>query len=236
MKKSSLVIIIFAIVSLFYAFGQHRWVRNEILKYDGSGYYVYLPAVLIYNDLGEMKFYKHIDSVYHPSNEYNYYSLFKNDETQLYTNKYAIGVSVGEMPLFLIAHWYTRYLDSDYPIDGYASPYEFSVAMSSILWVVIGMFFLSAFLRNYYSDGVTALTLLILGFGTNLYCYTLREFGMSHGLAFMIFSAILYFTQRWYLLFKPKDAIFLGLFLGWTIITRPIDIMVILIPLLWQMM
>lgn len=234
MKRTYFAIVLFAITNILLAFSQHRWERNEILKFDGSGYYLFLPAAFIYQDLGEMKFYPSIDSIYRPSNDTKYYSLYKCAETHRYTNKYAIGVSIGEMPLFLAAHWYTKHYNTKYTVDGYSVPYQFSVGISNVLWSILGLIILGAFLRKYFSDGITALTLFIIGFGTNLYCYTNIEFGLSHGLEFMIFASILYYTERWYSTRKMKYSTLLGIFLGWSLITRPVDFLVLLVPLMWH--
>ncbi|MES2478053.1 MAG: hypothetical protein V4561_03145 [Bacteroidota bacterium] len=233
MKKSSIVILLFALVNLALSFSQHRWARNEILKYDASGYYLYLPAVFVYNDLGEMDFYDKLDSVYRPSDDIKKYGLYSQEKTKLQSNKYPIGTAIAEMPFFLIAHLYTQYGTSKYPIDGYSEPYQFSVGMSNILWSVIGLWVLGAFLRRFYNDSITALTLLIIGFGTNLFCYTHYEMGMSHALLFMLVSCVLFFTERWYATQQPKHAILLGIFLGWIIISRPVDVIIVILPLLW---
>jgi hypothetical protein len=44
---------------------------------------------------------------------------------------------------------------------------------------------------------------------------------------------VLYFSQKWLSTNKIKYAIGLGLFLGWSLITRPVDFAIVLIPLLW---
>jgi len=228
-------VLLVCVINLLMSFNEHRWNRKEILKYDISGYYLYLPATIIYKDLAYLSFYKNIDSNYHPSNEINYYALYKNKETGKYTNKYAIGTAIGELPFFLIAHMFTKSGFTSEPDDGYSIPYQFSVAMSNILWCTIGLLILGLFLKKYFSESVVSLSLIILGLGTNLYCYTNHEFGMSHTLVFMQFSWVLFFTDKWYSNQKYKWAILLGLTLGWVLITRPVDSLIALVPILWPM-
>lgn len=233
MKKAHLVILLFAITNFALAFSQHRWIHKEILKYDGSGYYLYLPALIIYQDLGNLAFYNSIDSVYHPSNDIKQYGLYPQENTKLKLNKYAIGTALGELPAFLIMHAYTRYYKTNYPADGYSMPYQFSVGMSNILWTIIGLIVLAAFLRNFFDDHIIALTLFIIGFGTNLFCYTSIEMGLSHTLEFLLFACVLYYTESWYRRPTYLKAILLGIFLGWILIVRPVDFLIFLVPVLW---
>ncbi len=230
---STIVIILFSVVCYLQATSSHRWVRNEVLKYDPSGYYLFLPATFIYHDLGKLAFYAHIDSVYKPSGEIHNYALYEQESTQKRSNKYAIGTAIGELPLFLITHFVCTYFLKNTPADGYSEPYQFAVAMSNLIWSIGGLVVLCAFLKKYFNDKVVIITLLMIGFGTNFYCYTITDQGMSHNLAFLLFSCILYFTERWYNAPKSKYAVFLGLFLGWVAITRPVDFIVVLIPLFW---
>lgn len=233
MKKIILTIFTFFIVVIVQSFYSNKWVRNEILHFDASGYYLYIPAAFIYNDVGELKFMQEIEAKYRVANDIQNYGLHYQKETNKKTNKYAIGVALGELPFFLIAHQVAQANGSKFLADGYSEPYQFAVAMSNIAWVIIGLLVLGSFLRKKFGNNIAALCILIIGFGTNLYCYTWVDMGMSHTLLFMLFSLVIYCTDRWYTSYKLQHAILLGLSLGWVLIARPVDFVIVLLPLLW---
>src|SRR3954462_14756763 len=99
MKKVLIVVALFFAVSLIESFSQHRWVGGDVLKFDPSGYYLYLPATFIYHDLTELAFYPAIDERYHPSGDVKWYAIYQQPDTRKRLNKYPIGVALGELPL-----------------------------------------------------------------------------------------------------------------------------------------
>src|SRR5207249_156901 len=111
---------------------------------------------------------------------------------------------------------------------------QLAVAMSTILWSVLGVLLLGIFLTRLFSKNTAAITLALIAFGTNLYCYTSIEPGMSHPFVFFLFSAILYLTERWYATQRPRYLYLIGLTLGWITISRPTGLLIALIPLLWM--
>jgi hypothetical protein len=74
---------------------------------------------------------------------------------------------------------------------------------------------------------------LLVAAGTNLYYYTAFFQGWSHAYSFFLFSAILYLTDSWYRQGKIKHALLLGIVMGFVVITRPSNIVIVIIPLLW---
>lgn len=234
MKKVLIVVALFFVVSLIESFSQHRWVGGDVLKFDPSGYYLYLPAAFIYHDLTELKFYPEIDERHHPSGEVKWYATYLQPETNKRLNKYPIGVALGELPLFIITDTWMRF-SKEYPRDGYSTPYQFAVGISTILWTVLGLLVLGRFLLRLFGQTSTLITLFLTAFGTNLYCYTSYELGMSHALLFLLFACVLSLTERWYATGRVVYACLLGLVLGWIAITRPIDVAIAIVPLLWPL-
>lgn len=234
MKKILLIATLFLAVSLIESFSQHRWVGGDVLKFDPSGYYLYLPAAFIYQDESELAFYPSIDAQYHPSGDVKWYSIYEQPQTKKRLNKYPIGVALGELPFFLITDTWLRY-STQYPRDGYSTPYQFAVGMSTIIWAVLGLVVLGRFLLRTFSATTTLVTLFLVAFGTNLYCYTSYELGMAHALLFLLFACVLNLTERWYSTGRSSFSILLGLALGWIAITRPVDIVIVFIPLFWPL-
>ena len=228
--KSKLVILMCALASIIIVFNEDKPSHNQYCS-DACGYYLYLPAIFIYHNLAKLDFYPALDSAYHFSFGLNY-SLYNVDGKKL--DKYHIGVSFFELPLFLIAHAYCR-LTHGYPADGFTLPYQLAGIFSNILWLILGLCVLRHFLKQHYPDTIVSLTLLCIAFGTNLYAYTAFNAGMSHPYSFFLFSCLMALTDKWHA--KPQQkytGILLGLSLGFIFIVRPINIIAMLIPVLWQ--
>jgi hypothetical protein len=173
-----------------------------------------------------------VDSIYQPTAELKGYAIFPQPKTGRKVIKYSMGVAIGELPFFLPAHAYAL-TGKDYKPDGYTAPYKVALIVAAIAWTLLGFFFLGRFLMQYYDSSVAAWVVLIIGFGTNLFAYTLIDVGMSHAWMFLLFSAILFCTQQMFASQRPRYFYWLGGLIALTAISRPIDVAIFLIPLLW---
>lgn len=209
---------------------QDEW-KHTPFEWDRMGYYSYLPAIFIYNDPGNLSFYPEIIGKYpFAGNNYWYATHLQPNGRRL--NKYAIGTCIFHLPFFVAAHGYAQ-LSKAYPADGFSHPYQMAVAFSTIFWVMLGLFLLGLFLRQYFGEPVVMLTLMCIALGTNLYDYTAFMQGLSHPLSFFCFCGLLFATDRLYRLQHVKYFYLLAILLGLITITRPINIIVAIIPLLW---
>jgi hypothetical protein len=230
-KLSRLSLLITAALYVYIIFNLCDWKQYDIMGWDTTGYYMYLPGAIIYNDLGKADFFNKMTFEYNLNNRMHDYGLYKQP-TGYKLNKYAIGTSVMELPFFLIAHWYCLIFKTS-PPDGYSQPYTVSVIFAGVVWALVGFFFLRKFLLKYYSDKIVTLLIVLLAFGTNLYFYTVFVPGMSHQFSFALFAMLLYATDKWYETFKGSYAAMLGITLGLIVICRPTNVVVAMLPLLW---
>jgi hypothetical protein len=224
--RSRIIIALFAVLSVVIYFNRGQQ-RHNLYRSDACGYYLYLPATFIYHDLAKLDFYGELDKKYKLEVNYSLYSINGNT-----LDKYPVGVTLFEMPLFLLAHVYCV-MTHAYPADGFSPPYQVAGTLSTVLWVALGLLVLYAFLRKRYSENVTAIAIACIAFGTNLYAYTAFIHGMSHSFSFFLFACILYLTDKWYTTFSIRAAILLGMTMGLIFITRPINILVGIIPVFW---
>jgi hypothetical protein len=232
--RSFIACLLVLVISVWVSSNIGKWKRKEILNWDISGYHLYLPATLIYGDITNYDFYKNIDETYQPSQETKFYALNPHPSSGNRVIKYTCGVSYFQLPFFLIADNYCK-ISSSNPRDGYSPPYQLAVLCSTILFVFLGLLILRKFLRAFsFSDNSIAMVILILGLGTNLYSYTAFQPGMGHPYSFFLYCVILLNTQRLFTSFQTKNFIYLGLALGLAVLIRPVDILVILVPLLWS--
>lgn len=229
--RSRLVILLFAAVSFLIICNTSKDWAWWVFKWDKSGYHLYLPSFFIYKDITKLDFYKYIDEAYMPTGDLKEYALnpLANGNK---ANKYSVGVAVHEAPFFVAAHYVNKYIVK-YPPDGYSVPYQWGAFISNLCWVIAGLVVLRQFLRRQFNDKVTAITLLAVAFGTNLYHYVVFSPGMAHGYLFFDFAMVVYCTERLYSTGHRKYFYLLGLALGLVAITRVSDLVVILIPILW---
>lgn len=226
-------IIIFIISAVIKDFSHRKWKNHEVLTYDVWGYYNYLPALILYHDFTH---YHHLDSLekkYTPTQGlYEKYGLHRAAKTGYWCNQYPMGVAFFQAPFFLIAHAWSVFTKQD-AADGYSSPYQHAVVLSTLVFAILSLFLLIRFLEHYFSPPTIFFTILLLVFATNFYHYATLESGTSHIYMFFLYCSILYITRTWYQKPTLSLSVFMGLVIGLAIITRPIDILIVIIPLTW---
>ncbi len=231
--KSRLFIFFFAFLCIYITANRETEWKNNVFTWDASGYHIYLPAVFIYNDIDSYRFYPRIHKSYlEHSGMPEYYCMYEQPGGKL-LNKYAIGLAVMELPFFLCAHAYCN-ISHNGPADGYSSVYQWGAAFSNIFWTVLGLVLLAALLKKYFSDNAVMLSLACTALGTNLYHYTAFQYGMSHAYSFCLFAAVLYYTDKWYAQRKISSMCMLGIALGMVTITRPSNLLLAIVPILWR--
>jgi len=199
------------------------------ISYDVSGYYMYLPAAFIYEDLKEVKFLDGIIEQYRPTGDP--YQVFTHESGNK-VMKYSIGQSVMYSPYFAIAHAWAK-ADPRYPPDGFSFPYQFLISMGSLVVSFLGLFWLMTVLRFYFRDGPVALTLLLIVFGTNYLNYAAIDGAMTHNNVFTLYALLLLTTHRFYVRATWSRALLIGLCIGLMALTRPTEIIAAVIPVLW---
>lgn len=229
--KHKIIIAAFVIITLAANLLREGEWKNSFYKFDISGYHLYLPAVFIYNDLKTLSFFPDIDSKYHVG-DYPWYGIAELDNGNR-LNKYSMGMAIMELPFFLIAHC-VNIIEDYHPIDGYAQPYAYGSIISTIFWSALGLIYIRRLLKPYYSDNVIALTLIAIGFGTNLYAYNAYSQGLSHPYSFCLFAAGLFYTDQWYRSYKRSHLFLIALIAGLITIIRPLNGLFVIIPLFWR--
>jgi len=111
-------------------------------------------------------------------------------------------------------------------------PYQLMVVLMGLLFAFLGFFYLRRFLRFFFSDFVTGLTLLAVGLGTNIFYYIVEKPDMTHGYLFALYAVFLYYfavgadEEK----FRKKDLIRLGLLAGLMCLVRSSEIVLFAIP------
>ncbi|MBK9489511.1 MAG: hypothetical protein IPO07_12525 [Haliscomenobacter sp.] len=216
--------------ALFFYFPKWKNSYTEAtISWDVSGYYYYLPAAFIYKDLKHLSFKDQIQQQYHPSGDFQQAFVHSNGN---YVFKYSCGQALLYTPFFFIAHAYASMSDQ-FPADGFSLPYQFMIGFGSLLVAFLGLFVLRRVLLKFFSDQTTALTLILLVFGTNYLEYASITGAMSHNYLFTLYCILLSLTIGFYEKPSALKAIGIGLVIGFAALVRPTEIICALIPLLW---
>lgn len=200
------------------------------INWDVYGYYMHLPNTFIYGDVGmtDKKRTEEIQSKYHTT-PYLYQAADGIEGRKV--NVYPIGLAIAYAPGFFIAHMYAKI--SGYPADGYSSPYQWSLVISGFVFAFLGVFMSRKILLHFFDDTVTAVVMLLLLLGTNYFYQCGLDGTMPHNFLFTLSCFILWLTIKWHEEYKMKHAMLLGLLIGWATVTRPTELLWVLIPLLW---
>ncbi len=219
---------LFMLAIAFFFYPKWQQTGNEsTIGYDVAGYYGYLPALCIYNDLGYLGYQDSVFSAYGLGNSYPNYTAPNGRQVM----KYPLGAAVMYLPWFAAAHWYA--LAKGQPADGYSRPYQAALSWGCLIYTLIGLIFARKVLLTRFSDKTTSLTLLLLIFGSNYLNYAAIDNAMTHSLLFTLFSMLIWLTIAFYKQPKTIPAIAIGALTGLAIITRPSEIVICLIPILW---
>ncbi|MCE2496129.1 MAG: hypothetical protein J4F31_06075 [Flavobacteriales bacterium] len=223
MPRSVRIFLLVVLAGTFYFSIQARkWEKNRVLIYDVSLYYTYLPALVIYNDLKMEKAWD--------------YDLFPHHVAHAPQQrlkrplKVTYGVSVFYAPFFFIAHALAEPLG--FEPTGYSEIYAIALIVSSIFWLIVGLWFLAKFLLRRASPMATIVTLTVLYVGTNLLYYVVYRSPMSHVYSFAIISMLLFIFDPKY---TRKEWLFWGgLAAVLAMVVRPVNLLLILpIAIFW---
>lgn len=206
---------------------------HNVLSWDIFGYYLYLPLVFIYRDLGLKDFHliETIIDTYH--NTSTFYQAMPALDGQ-WVMKYPMGMALLYLPFFLIGHIWA--LASGYPVDGFSFPYQASLLYGSFVYTLIGLLFYWKSMLKFFKPTTVLLLLILIVFGTNFLVHTTfhGQGLMSHNYLFSLFSIVLWLTIKWHESPKLKYAIGLGFAIGLAALSRPTEILIAIVPVLWN--
>src|SRR5205085_10464550 len=142
-SKSFLTTCFLSVLIVFCFFKNPRQQNNKFfvheLQWDVFSYYMYLPFTFIYRDVG-MKDRQVVENIFKkynlPGTYYQAYEL----ENGNYTPNYTMGFALLWSPFFFIGHNWAK--AGGYPVDGWSFPYQFSISMGVLFYILLGLFFL----------------------------------------------------------------------------------------------
>ena len=223
-KYTFLVLLFTVIVYTWTVFNISKWKRNLVINNDAVSYYSYLPAAFIYKDLT----FQFKDSL---PKDFEGRIWYQNTPEGARIQKMTMGLSVLYSPFFFIAHAIAQITDSN--ANGYSQIYSMFICFAGLFYGLLGLIILSKIQLQFFSDKITALSILISAFGTNFFFYVTNEGEMSHSFSFFLFSAFFYFTIQWHNKQSVITSFTLGILGGLIILVRPSNLLVFLIPIIY---
>lgn len=216
------------LVSFFYYPKWEQEKSEATISWDVSGYYWYLPAFIIYDDPHQLSFGDDIRAKYKPTPDVQQAFPHRSGKKIM---KYSAGMAVQYLPFFLTAHVLAPVLG--YPADGFSAPYQFAIQLGSVLFCFLGLWFFRKVLLEYFKDQTVAWMLLLYVIGTNYLNYSAIDGAMTHNWLFSWYAILLYLSDRFYKKPNLKLAALIGMSLGIMVLTRPTELIAVIIPLGW---
>jgi len=224
MKRIAAGILLFALF-LFLAFNKHskddyRSYRS-VLWADASGYHVYNPIWFIYgNNCSQMP-----DSVnYKTGTGFSF-----NENTKRIITKYTSGVAILQAPFFLTAHLLAAPLG--FEPNGFSPIYHGAIMIAGALYGLLGLLFSFLFLKRFFSEKISLLTVGIFFLCTNLYYYTLDASGFLHVYSFFLIAAVTWLTTKIYETPTTKYILPFFFALSLAILIRPTNVVLLIFVL-----
>ncbi|MFN7911701.1 MAG: hypothetical protein ACK5QC_07730 [Bacteroidota bacterium] len=219
----SLVIISVTWVNFNHVF----WVNQNVINHDVNHYYSYLPAFFYEKDL-KLNFLNDTNNIV---TEGRYYSPKKTPENG-YVIKMSMGMAVSYLPFFGLAHAYAQWSGDE--VNGFSPPYHFALQFSTLIYFLIGLYFLWKFLLLNYSKLISAVTILLICFGTNVFFYLTFRAALSHIIGFTGIAMLMYYSQKWHQNPSSTTSIKIGLLIGFLTLVRPINLLAVIPFLLYN--
>jgi len=217
-KHATLII---AFLMMFYSWQHGRYNENYINS-DGKGYYAYLTAIFIYQDL-DYNFVDEYEMKYYSPESYFH---FKRDIDGEVVNITFAGIAVLLLPFFLLAH--AGSLVMGYPTDGYAPLYQYAVGFAAIFYLLLALWGIKKLLEIYGTGKYhIILTQIILTFATPIYFYSTVDVSFTHVYSFALITLFLYYTKRYFMDARAKHLYIASLLFGLITLVRPSNLMVL---------
>lgn len=191
---------------------------------DAKGYYAYLPAIFIYQDL-EYEFIPEMDEKYYAVGHEKHIFI----EVDGYrVNKTFPGVAILYLPFFLIAHFLALLLGLE--ADGYSLIYQYLFDFGQFFYATLGLVLAGKFLESFIKNrNHILLAVLAIALGSNLWFYTLYDQSVTHVYNFFLVNLMLFWLIRFQNKEKDKHLIGSMLVFSLILITRPTGILSIFI-------
>ena len=224
-RKLSLIILwlLFSGFAIYNIQSQQWLQQDKLIKDDVQLSYIYTSAAIVYGEYDLGKAHQQL-----PSDVKSLVWFYRNAETNRDYSKMSMGMGMIYAPFTAFAH-YVILPFTDYPADGYSPPYKIALLISAMCFFLFGLWQLRKLLLKYFSESITALTLIVIALGTNITWYASYEATMSHVYSFALVLFFYRMLECWF----EKPGIWLtvlnGFIFGLIVLIRPTNIMFVVL-------
>jgi hypothetical protein len=229
LNKFSLITLLIICGFIFIYRSNH--ISPKEISWDVLGYYLYLPSTFIYDQplLNDYSWLRKINVEKDLTGTLYQISTNNKGEPMYF---FLMGMSFFYLPFFLIGHSYALF--SGLPADGFSFPYQYALVIGGIFYTIIGLFFLRKVLRRFFNEGISALVMIIIVFGTNYIHHLTHDNLGTVNVLFMLVSIIIWNTIRWHETFKNKNLVAVGIGTILMTLVKPSEILIIFLFVLWN--
>ncbi len=197
------------------------------MTFDVACYYGYLTKLINHKTDELTKEEMRFPDLY-PGNKY---VIAENGEKVLKTT---MGMSVLYLP-FHLSGLSMHYIKHGEIGNGYEQSYRMAMCFNGVFYLMVGLIFLRSLLKKYFTDIVTAVTIVLVTVGTNMFYYSTYEGCMTHVGTFALFLLFVWLTIKWYSSNSSwKYTILLGLLSGLLSLIRPTNALIGLFFILYD--
>ena len=180
--------VIFAAVFAFsaYVMVQHT-AKSSIFYGDSLGYYAYLPAFFIHDNVAEIQKVAEVSSIdkYARQNIVNWEKSYAINDNGNVIIQYTYGVAAMHAPFFLVAHLID--IVKGGAADGYNKTYIWGIRVAGFVYCYLGFLLLYRLFRRLgYEKSLIFFVLGVVFWGTNLWWFTIYQSGMAHVIIFFL--------------------------------------------------
>lgn len=193
---------------------------------DGRYYWAYTRSIVIDHNLDLRNEGSHM---YSPETNNKLSSIPEkiSKNSDIRTDKYyPIGTSLAWIPFFFVAHIFVIFLHLFHlPLvqNGYSDIYQITVGLGNIFLVCTGLTMLFAKLQKYFTKKIALISVLAVGFGTNLIYYGSLDVLTSHASAFFLSTLFLFLWIQTKNTRSKKIYMLFGLLIGFMSTVRTQD-------------
>ena len=222
--------LIIAVVTLFMTaiFYRIGFFPYTPMHSDGNGYYMYLPAVFTYHDLG-------MNFVYNGnfSDPSGLTGTFFPMATGQVVDKYTMGVAVLQMPFFLLADIVARLFTPE-QADGFSAVYQLGNIASGCFYYFIGSVFTYKISRKYADEHSAFWAVIAVTFGTGLFHYISRDGGYSHVYSYAMIALFILLVDKYEQNATWRIQLLGGICFGLLTLVRVTNVVIVLIYVFYR--
>jgi hypothetical protein len=199
-----------------------------LCAYDGFGYYMYLPHLFQTGQLNmKPDWAKKLQDSYCPG--VGVYQLLPQTNGN-YVDLYHMGLAFIQLPAYILGDQFAKLFG--YQQDGFSTPYFIAYLLNVLLFIALGLYYLRKLLLLFFTDKITALTILLLYLASNIYITFTQQYDLPHLYLFALNALLLYHLFKYMANKKQTHLLLAALVFGLTTCIRPTQAIWGIIPLL----